>query len=147
MGKIGDRSVVIGDVGDRDIGVECVVIGATHPNGNTLLNGSTPMAVGSGAKAGPGSIAIGYQANAGLGRDELEFRQALADLEALIQHRCDEQIKEGFKLLKGELALPAPNKGKLRFLLGGISVVSSLDGASNVFDKVANGIQRILESC
>lgn len=64
MGKIktGKDSVVIGDV-NGEIGDGSVVIGATDNRGNTIIN--QPMAVGRGAKAGPGSIAIGAGASAG----------------------------------------------------------------------------------
>jgi hypothetical protein len=63
--KVGKDSVVMGNVGDRaNVGDRSVVIGATDSRGNTVLN--KPMAVGHGAKAGVGSIAIGAGANAGV---------------------------------------------------------------------------------
>ena len=59
---VGDDSVVIGDV-RGSVGHRSVVIGATDARGNTILN--TPMAVGHGAEAGPGGIAIGVRARSG----------------------------------------------------------------------------------
>ncbi|HGY1009482.1 hypothetical protein ACK33S_14590 [Aeromonas hydrophila] len=141
MKKIGDRSVVMGHVGDIDVGSDSVYVGATDLNGNTFLRKT--MAVGSGAKAGPGSISIGFQAGAGIGRNEMELRQALADLEALILQRCDEQIREGLNLLRLELASPSLNKGRLKFLLSSINVGSSLDGVANLIDKAMNLVDRI----
>lgn len=61
--KVGKNSVVMGQVpADAEIGEDCTIIGATDANGNTILN--TSMAVGKGAYAGPGSIAIGTGAGA-----------------------------------------------------------------------------------
>lgn len=66
--EVGARSVVMGEVpDDMKIGEDCVIIGATDSRGNTILN--TEMAIGKGARAGPGSIAIGHGAMAGLGTD------------------------------------------------------------------------------
>jgi hypothetical protein len=59
---VGNDSVVIGDV-TGNVGNGSVVIGATDNRGNTILN--TPMAVGRGAFAGHGSIAIGAGAGSG----------------------------------------------------------------------------------
>jgi hypothetical protein len=55
--KVGKDSVVMGDVSGRsDVGDRSVVIGPTDTRGNTILNKS--MAVGHGAKAGEGSVAM-----------------------------------------------------------------------------------------
>jgi len=59
--EVGEDAVVIGDVKGR-VGNGSVVIGPTDGNGNTII--TQPMAVGRGAKAGPGSIAIGAGASA-----------------------------------------------------------------------------------
>lgn len=66
--KVGDESVVIGDV-KHSVGNKSVVIGPTDNRGNTILN-QGPLAVGHGAQAGPGSIAIGTNAGAGLKKKE-----------------------------------------------------------------------------
>ncbi len=60
--KTGKDTVVIGNV-SGEVGDGSVVIGATDERGNTIIN--QPMAVGRGAKAGPGSTAIGAGAAAG----------------------------------------------------------------------------------
>ena len=61
---VGNDSVVMGQVSpNAKIGDRSVVIGATDARGNTILN--QPMAIGNGACAGPGSIAIGANAGAG----------------------------------------------------------------------------------
>ncbi len=59
--RTGKDTVVIGNV-SGDVGDGSVVIGATDERGNTIIN--QPMAVGKGASAGPGSIAIGAGASA-----------------------------------------------------------------------------------
>jgi hypothetical protein len=62
---VGKDSVVMGNIPPNTrVGDGSVVIGPTDNRGNTIIN--TPMAVGHGAKAGPGSIAIGANAGAGL---------------------------------------------------------------------------------
>jgi len=66
--KVGKDSVVMGNVpANLEVGDGSVVVGATDANGNTILN--QPMAVGRNARSGPGSIAIGANAGAGLPTD------------------------------------------------------------------------------
>jgi hypothetical protein len=66
--EVGEDSVVMGNVPpNTKVGNGSVIIGPTDNRGNTIIN--TPMAVGRGAKAGPGSIAIGANAGAGLNQD------------------------------------------------------------------------------
>ena len=61
---VGDDSVVIGRVAPTTrVGNRSTIVGATDDRGYTILN--TPMAIGHGAYAGPGSIAIGTGAGAG----------------------------------------------------------------------------------
>jgi hypothetical protein len=63
--KVGKDSVVYGNIPhNSEIGDGSVVVGATDARGNTIFN--TSMAVGRGAFAGPGSIAIGANASAGM---------------------------------------------------------------------------------
>lgn len=67
--EVGEDSVVMGNVPpNTKVGNGSVVIGPTDNRGNTIIN--TPMAVGRGAKAGPGSIAIGAGAGAGLPQEK-----------------------------------------------------------------------------
>ncbi len=61
---VGDESVVVGRVAPNTrVGNRSTIVGATDDRGRTILN--TPMAIGRGAYAGPGSIAIGTGAGAG----------------------------------------------------------------------------------
>ncbi len=60
---VGQDSVAIGRVSGT-VGDRSVVIGATDSNGNTVI--TQPMAIGHNAQAGPGSIAIGANARAGV---------------------------------------------------------------------------------
>ena len=63
--NLGKDTVVMFNVpSDLTAGDRCVIVGPTDANRNTILNGT--MAVGYGAKAGPGSIAIGAHAGAGV---------------------------------------------------------------------------------
>jgi hypothetical protein len=63
---VGKDSVAIGRV-TAPVGDRSVVVGATDSNGNTII--TNPMAVGYNAQAGPGSIAIGANARAGVSLD------------------------------------------------------------------------------
>jgi hypothetical protein len=63
--KVGKNSVVMGHVPPNlEVGEGCVIIGATDERGNTIID--KPMAVGHGAQAGLGSIAIGAFSGAGI---------------------------------------------------------------------------------
>jgi hypothetical protein len=62
--SVGDESVVVGRVAPNTrVGNRSTIVGATDDRGNTILN--TPMAIGHGAYAGPGSVAIGTGAGSG----------------------------------------------------------------------------------
>jgi hypothetical protein len=61
--EVGNDSVVMGQVKGK-VGDGSVVVGPTDTNGNTVITQS--MAVGHNAQAGPGSIAIGAGAKAGV---------------------------------------------------------------------------------
>ena len=67
--EVDKDSVVMGNVPpNTKVGEGSVVIGPTDNKGNTIIN--TPnTAIGRGAKAGPGSIAIGARAGAGAAQD------------------------------------------------------------------------------
>ncbi|HXJ56953.1 MAG TPA: hypothetical protein VNU68_09835 [Verrucomicrobiae bacterium] len=76
---VGKDSVAIGRV-SGSVGDRSVVVGATDSNGNTII--TLPMAVGYNAQAGPGSIAIGANARAGVpsgAQEQLNERLRQAD--------------------------------------------------------------------
>jgi len=81
---VGKDAVVIGHVSGA-VGDGSVVIGATDERGNTIIN--QPMAVGRGAQAGPGSIAIGAGACAGVSLPVLAVH--LTDLVTAMNERDD----------------------------------------------------------
>ncbi len=65
--SVGADSIVVGGIpSDTKVGDRSVVIGSTDSRGNTILNQGS-VAIGQGATAGPDSIAIGANANAGRG--------------------------------------------------------------------------------
>jgi hypothetical protein len=65
--EIGDENVIIGAPYITKAGNRNVVLGATDLFGNCKY--TQPMAIGYGAKAGPGSIVIGANAGAGIQTD------------------------------------------------------------------------------
>ena len=130
--KVGKDSVVIGNVSfNADIGDGCVIIGAADAYDNTIIN--TPMAVGRGAFAGPGSIAIG--AGAGAGSDIIFVLHQLNDI---IQNTNDPELIKSFSTFISSLQSPKPDKSKLTKLWDGIKVAATLNGAISLTSKVAN---------
>jgi hypothetical protein len=64
--KVGNDSVVYGNVQHRNVGDRSVVVGPTDAKGDTILRpGPGGIAIGAGAKAGPYSLSIGAGAGAG----------------------------------------------------------------------------------
>lgn len=133
--KIGKDSVVIGNVDAREIGERCVVIGATDANGNTIIN--TPMAVGYGAKAGPGSIAIGNFA--GAGPVELHFPPAIqADMGALVETAQQHQHAEvlaALQCIAEELRKPLPQPSLIHRAWAGVQALADIEGATSLLTK------------
>ena len=128
--RVGKDSVVIGNVSpNADIGDGSVVIGATDANGNTIIN--TPMAVGRGAFAGPGSIAIGAGAGAGS-----EIGIILSQLNEIIQNTNDPELIKSLSSFIAELSSPKPNKSLLTKLWDGIKAAATLNGVISLTSKV-----------
>jgi hypothetical protein len=93
--KIGKDAVVMGNVPpSAQIGDGSVVIGPTDSHGNTIIN--QPMAVGRGAQAGPGSIAIGAFAGAGVAQALQADLQQLAEL---VAKQSNNALEEEFEKL------------------------------------------------
>jgi hypothetical protein len=129
--KVGKDSVVIGNVSpNADIGDGSVVIGATDANGNTIIN--TPMAVGRGAFAGPGSIAIGAGAGAGS-----EIGIILSQLNEVIKNTNDPELIRSFSFFVSEIHSPKPDKSLLKKLWDRIKVAATLDGVIGLTSKVS----------
>ena len=67
MKNTGKNTTIYGNFSNRpeNFGDNCVIVNPTDANGNTILHHSS-IAIGYGAKAGNGSIAIGANAVAGM---------------------------------------------------------------------------------
>ncbi len=131
--KVGIDSVVIGNV-TGDIGNGSVVIGATDDRGNTIIN--TPMAVGRGAFAGPGSIAIGAGAGAGVGASLPFLVNQLSDA---VAHVNDPQVTARFNELIAELAGEngTVDKTKAQTVLGQLRNLATLNGVWGLIDRIS----------
>ena len=131
--NVGIDSVVIGNV-SGEIGNGSVVIGVTDDRGNTIIN--TPMAVGRGAFAGPGSIAIGAGAGAGTGASLPFLVNQLSDAVAQIN---DPQITARFNELIAELAGEngAVDKTKAKTVLGQLRNLATLNGVWGLIDRIS----------
>lgn len=139
--KTGKHSVVIGNVPcTSNIGEGSVVIGPTDSHGNTILN--KPMAVGYGAKAGPGSIAIGAFAGAGL--PDLSFPPQLrSEMEGLVnlavQSRNHELIT-AIGTLAAELRQPESTNGAILSAWEGVKSLATIDGAYSLLTRASTAL-------
>lgn len=129
--NVGKDSVVIGNV-SGNVGDGSVIIGATDANGNTIINNDT-LAIGRGAFAGPGSIAIGAGANAGS-----EIAIALNQLNTIIQNTNDPKLIQSFTSFCSCLDNPTTDKSILKKLWEGIKTAASLDGAISLTNKISD---------
>jgi hypothetical protein len=129
---VGIDSVVIGNV-SGDVGNGSVVIGPTDNRGNTIIN--TPMAVGRGAFAGPGSISIGAGAGAGAGASLPFLVNQLSDVVALTN---DPQIVGSFNELVAELAGEngSPDKSKAQSILDNLRTLATLNSVWTLIDRI-----------
>lgn len=134
--KVGKDAVVMGNVpsGAR-IGDGSVVIGPTDSHGNTIIN--QPMAVGRGAQAGPGSIAIGAFAGAGVANALQIDIQQLAEL---VAKQNNAALEEQFEKLKSELTNKTPNRGAVFAAWEGVKALATIDGAHNLLAKITAGL-------
>jgi len=126
--KTGKDSVVIGDV-NGEVGDGSVVIGATDERGNTIIN--QPMAVGRGAKAGPGSIAIGAGASAGSNLFHL-----LDQLKAIPEVQTDQTLLATIGALETELQKQEPETGTIRSLWSVIQASATVSGAISLVQQI-----------
>jgi hypothetical protein len=133
--RVGKDSVVIGDV-SGNVGNGSVVVGPTDSRGNTIIN--TPMAVGRGAYAGPGSIAIG--AGAGAGSAAV---LALNEIGNLIQGSGDMELIGQFIDLVGALNSDKKDKSLIQRLWAGIKDAAVLNGAISFVTQVSTFIASI----
>ncbi len=131
--NVGIDSVVIGNV-TGDIGNGSVVIGATDDRGNTIIN--TPMAVGRGAFAGPGSISIGAGAGAGVGASLPFLVNQLSDA---VAHVNDPQVTARFNELIAELAGENGTVDKKKALTGldQLRNLATLNGVWGLIDHIS----------
>ncbi len=126
---VGKDSVVIGEVSGH-VGNGSVVIGPTDSNGNTIINRS--MAIGSNAKAGPGSIAIG--ANAGAGS---EIFLLLAELKDIIEKSGDIKTTQSVINLIEELKNSKSDATKIGRFWEAIKSVATINGAISLIGRIS----------
>lgn len=127
---IGKDSVVYGNVGDDiNVGDGSVVIGATDAYGNTIIN--QPMAVGRGAKAGPGSIAIG--AGAGAGSDVYMLIDRLLQASEVAN---DETLRREVEKLKSEASKSKPKISVLSSVWNTIKMSANIGGAIGLVQQI-----------
>ena len=134
--KTGKHSVVIGNVDPNShIGEGSVVVGPTDSHGNTILN--TPMAVGYGAQAGPGSISIGAFAGGGLRNVQLphQLQPEIQELINLAIHQANQPLLAAFEQLAAELREPKPRGSAVLLAWEGVKALATIDGAQNLLAR------------
>lgn len=127
--KVGKDSVVMGDV-SGEIGDGSVVIGPTDNRGNTIIN--QPMAVGRGAKAGPGSIAIG--AGAGAGTNIFHLLTQLGDLPEI---QRDQTLLKAIADLRSEIQASKPDRSAIRKLWEFVKASATVGGAVELIQQIS----------
>lgn len=126
--KTGKDTVIIGNV-SGDVGDGSVVIGATDEHGNTIIN--QPMAVGRGASAGPGSIAIGADASAGSNIFHL-----INQLKAIPAVQTDQTLLTTIGILETELQKDEPQASTVQSLWSVIQASASVSGAVSLVQQI-----------
>jgi hypothetical protein len=135
--KVGKDSVVIGNVpSNSQVGDCSVVIGPTNSRGDIIIN--KPMAVGHGAQAGPGSIAIGAFAGAGVDQQQslVDLQDSLQQFAELVAAQNNMALVEKFEKLKSELRNPTPNRNMVLTTWEGIKALATIEGANNLLTKI-----------
>ncbi|WP_143549372.1 hypothetical protein [Rhodopirellula bahusiensis] len=134
--KVGRDSVVMGNV-TGDVGDGSVVIGPTDDRGNTIID--TPMAVGRGAAAGPGSIAIGAGAYAG-GQPQLPY--LVNQLSDAVAATDDDAVAAKFNELIAELSGEngKPDKEKASTIMAQLRNFATLNGVVSLIDRIQEQI-------
>ena len=136
--KIGKDTVVIGKVpAGTSVGDRSVVIGPTDGRGNVKLNKT--MAVGYGANAGPGSVAIGAFANAGG-----SLHAHLVDLDAFVAEHADEPAKQQWARFREELDRDPRQPGAVMKAWETVKAAGSLNGAHDLLEKISTGLELLL---
>ncbi|HEY0955825.1 MAG TPA: hypothetical protein VGE36_13755 [Roseateles sp.] len=136
--KTGKDNVIIGKLpSGSEIGDRNVVITAADERGNVVFN--TPGAIGYGATAGAGSIAIGAFANAGA--NSLQFpdqikAELLGLVETAIQHQ-NADVYAALQQISNELQKPAPQASVIHQAWAGVQQLATIDGASSLLSKGA----------
>lgn len=136
--KVGKDSVVIGSVPpNTQVGDYSVVIGATDARGNTMIN--SPMAVGRGAHAGPGSIAIGAFANAGAATIA-ELQTNLGQFAELLAAQHNAALTQEFERFRAALQQSPPDKSLILKAWEGVRSLASINGAHTLLAKISAGL-------
>ena len=135
--KVGKDAVVIGNVPpNSQVGDGSVVIGATDSRGNTIIN--QPLAVGHGAQAGPGSIAIGAFAGAGIvpKQSVVDLQTALQQFAEFVATQNNQALVQEFEKLKFELQSPAANRSAVLAAWEGVKALATIEGAHNLVAQI-----------
>lgn len=127
--NVGKDSVVIGNIAG-DIGEGCVIIGATDERGNVILNNT--MAIGRGAFASEGSIAIGAFAGAGS-----EKALLLHEIKQIIEQTGDANAITIFNNLYHEVNKSEPEKNKLREIWEQMKNIGAANGMIGLGERLA----------
>ena len=127
--KAGNNFTGMGNI-SGEFGDNCTVIGPTHGT-NTIL--TEPGAYGTGAKAGPRSIAFGAGANAGV---NISNSFEMIELGKIISNQGNDEMKTYFNLLNEELSKQNPEKTRVNIFWDKVKEAATLNGALGLINKI-----------
>lgn len=127
--KIGEKAVVIGKVPEHEIGDHAIVI--TPPDGGSIK--IDQGAIGHGAKADPGCIAIGTGAIAGSGS---ALSHLIGQLKANPEVQSSDTLSRIVGLFDVELQKPAPEKNRLQSFWKGMEAAATTSGAVSLVQQI-----------
>lgn len=122
------------------IGDGNTIVNAGDANGNVVFD--TPMAVGYGAKGGPGTIVIGAFANAGL--PDLSFPPEIqSEMESLVNaavQQSNQPLILAIEKLTEELRQPVLKKNAVLTSWEAVRAIATVDGAYSMLARASTAL-------
>jgi hypothetical protein len=128
--RIGKKAVVIGEVPRHDVGDNAIVISPPKGGGVTKIDQG---AIGHGAKADPGCIAIGTGAIAGRGS---ALSHLIGQLKANPEVQVNDALLRTIGLFEEELQKPTPEKSRLHYFWEAMEAAATTSGAVSLVQQI-----------
>jgi hypothetical protein len=128
--KIGKKAVVIGEVPGHDVGDNAIVISPPKGGGVTKIEQG---AIGHGAKADPGCIAIGTGAIAGRGS---ALSHLISQLKANPEVQINDALLRTIGLFEEELQKPTPEKSRIHSFWKAMEAAATTSGVIGLVQQI-----------